>query len=449
MLQRQHGDQFKSKVLFCSSTGISGTVIKAPTIHSLLGLGLGSEDADQRVDTISDSVRERWMNCSTIVWDEVAFSAHSLMQLVYDMGELLRPGCWHGPEKSIQLIILGDFLQTSPVADFELKEGVQQDEAQQQDYHRPDAKFVFEAECWPLLLFECILLPGSRRHGDVRFRMLLDKLSVGRIDDEVRNCIKVLMQQQMPADIKQCVSLFPTKKQAFQHNNKCLRECLESARVVCGSKKHSYQCVTVGERNKKKWKRMYDGMMVVDLLELCTDANVLLIRNMDEDLKNGTVASCEDFVHCDTVEIVEALMEDLQCSEEVALQYARQVNPGMVWPRIRTADGVVVVLGPRLFSMCDNQGVVIVSQIQVPLLLSWAMTIHKSQSLTLPRVAVRLSRGMRHGQFYTALSRARSMEGVYIVGMSVNWMTCVVVHPLVLKWLKEQPWKRLVKVPDQ
>lgn len=71
---------------------------------------------------------------------------------------------------------------------------------------------------------------------------------------------------------------------------------------------------------------------------------------------------------------------------------------------------------------------------QIPLILAWAMSIHKSQGQTIQRVKVDLGRVFEKGQIYVALSRATSLEGLQVLRFDPKK---VMAHPEVIKWSKE------------
>ncbi|ETW77510.1 hypothetical protein HETIRDRAFT_247956, partial [Heterobasidion irregulare TC 32-1] len=85
------------------------------------------------------------------------------------------------------------------------------------------------------------------------------------------------------------------------------------------------------------------------------------------------------------------------------------------------------------FRVEDNEGTVLARRVQVPLILAWAISIHKSQGQTIQRVKVDLGRVFEKGQSYVALSRAASMEGLQVLRFDPNK---VVAHPKVIEWSK-------------
>ena len=81
-------------------------------------------------------------------------------------------------------------------------------------------------------------------------------------------------------------------------------------------------------------------------------------------------------------------------------------------------DGSMCTFGTEQFEMRDATGRVIVTRMQVPLVLAWACTIHKSQGLSLDRVKMDLTKCFASGQAYVAVSRARTLGGLQIVSMN-------------------------------
>jgi len=85
------------------------------------------------------------------------------------------------------------------------------------------------------------------------------------------------------------------------------------------------------------------------------------------------------------------------------------------------------------FRVEDNEGIVLARRVQVPLILAWALSIHKSQGQTLQRVKVDLGKVFEKGQSYVALSRAATMEGLQVLRFDPKK---VCAHPKVIEWNK-------------
>jgi len=86
---------------------------------------------------------------------------------------------------------------------------------------------------------------------------------------------------------------------------------------------------------------------------------------------------------------------------------------------------------PETWKVELPSGEVQVSRVQLPLILAWAMSIHKSQGQTLERVKVDLGKVFEKGQAYVALSRATSLEGLQVLNFSADKVNA---HPKVAQW---------------
>jgi hypothetical protein len=96
-------------------------------------------------------------------------------------------------------------------------------------------------------------------------------------------------------------------------------------------------------------------------------------------------------------------------------------------PVIETHDGRSITVPPMDWAVEEN-GRVRAKVSQVPLRLAWAITIHKSQGMSMDQAAMDLSRIFEHGQGYVALSRVRSLAGLHLLGWSESALS---VHPEV------------------
>ena len=102
---------------------------------------------------------------------------------------------------------------------------------------------------------------------------------------------------------------------------------------------------------------------------------------------------------------------------------------GTGYPIIETRDGREIVIAPVDWAVEEN-GKVRAKLAQIPLRLAWAITVHKSQGMSMDAAAMDLSRAFEYGQGYVALSRVRTLQGLRLLGWSEGAMQ---VHPEVLK----------------
>jgi len=101
------------------------------------------------------------------------------------------------------------------------------------------------------------------------------------------------------------------------------------------------------------------------------------------------------------------------------------------WPLVRFTNGCELLCAPLEFTVEGFMGNTEASRLQVPLILAWALSIHKSQGQTLTRVKVDLGRIFEKGQAYVAISRATTMEHLEIVNFQPGK---IMAHPRVTQW---------------
>jgi ATP-dependent DNA helicase PIF1 len=100
-------------------------------------------------------------------------------------------------------------------------------------------------------------------------------------------------------------------------------------------------------------------------------------------------------------------------------------DPDDGFPVVRTRRGSRIVAEPAKWKI-DEAGRERASITQVPLRLAWAMTVHKSQGMSLDAAVIDLSRAFEYGQGYVALSRLRSLAGLHLLGLNERALR---VHP--------------------
>lgn len=121
-----------------------------------------------------------------------------------------------------------------------------------------------------------------------------------------------------------------------------------------------------------------------------------------------------------------------------------------VWPIVRFHNGQVRTIYAEcsVTQLGDEEPYSILARTQIPLAQAWAMTIHKSQGLTMDQVVVNVSNVFEEGQVYVALSRAKSLDGLKIIGDSADLRVGLGGNPEV-QWFLNEKFGLIVKTKEQ
>lgn len=195
--------------------------------------------------------------------------------------------------------------------------------------------------------------------------------------------------------------------------------------------------------------KLLANCMAPPLLTLKIGAQVMLIKNIDESLVNGSLGNVVAFMNEKTFEIYDANEQqpdtDRDFEEEMGLTFRQAKNrlKSMIskdvvgdtakeYPLVRFPlhDGTSrdLLCQPEDWKVELPNGEIQAQRKQVPLILAWALSIHKAQGQTLQRVTVDLRKVFEKGQAYVALSRATCQEGLQVKGFDKNK---VMAHPRV------------------
>ena len=190
-------------------------------------------------------------------------------------------------------------------------------------------------------------------------------------------------------------------------------------------KPYVYDALDAGEKILRE--KLLQNMMAPKRLELRVGAQVMLIKNMDETLVNGSLGIVKKFMTES-----EYALNDVQ-SSLIGIDVKKRMNVlssylnpdssgaggGKPYPYVEF-HGVngdtrgILVRGEEWKSELPN-GIIQASRSQLPLILAWALSIHKAQGQTLDRVKVDLGRVFEKGQAYVALSRATTKHGLQVL----------------------------------
>ena len=346
-------------VAVTASTGIAATHIGGMTIHSWSGVGI--KDLLTPFDLEQISTRERIVKrakaAQVLVIDEISMLDGKVLDMVDQVLKTVRQS--EEPFGGVQIVCIGDFFQLPPVT-------------RQGDMMR----YAFECNAWlhmkPLICY----ITEQYRQDDEILLGLLGSIRRNEIEEEHYTLLEE--QKDIANDQIEPTRLFTHNADVDAVNNQKLAE------LPGGAKRY--------QMNGKGSKPMVEGLvkncLSPESLILKEDAMVMCTKNnFEAGYVNGTLA--------------------------------RVVRFDEGFPVIETMEGREILMRPVTWELAEDKKVL--AQIeQLPLRLAWAITVHKSQGMSLDAAEIDLSKAFVYGQGYVALSRVRSLAGLKVLGMHPN-----------------------------
>lgn len=432
-LQAKHG---YNSVGVTASTGLAACNIGGQTLHRFLGIGLGVAE----VHVLEKSIRSkpamfrRWQMWKVLIIDEISMIDGKLFTKIEQLARVLRGN--DAPFGGIQIVCTGDFFQLPPIA----KNGV--------------AQYCFETSIWDVVIEKTILLTEVfRQSGDSELIDMLNALRFGKMEKEMIEKFLQLQRPKVYDDGIEPTELFPTREEVKNANNKRLQAINATAKV--------YDAVdSVLYENDAK---LLDNLMCEKRLVIKPNAQVMYLKNREDSIVNGSIGKvvffCTETLFSPIRELYDdSFLYDNSILQEVMLltnkigksdafsdqetiiynqipperkskfdallKEAKLVN-SEVYPVVNFKDKYgdhAILVVPEEFTIdCGSNGKKReITRTQLPLLLSWAMSIHKSQGQTIQRLKVDLKRIFEDGQVYVALSRAVNKENLEIKNFDAN-----------------------------
>lgn len=363
-------------IAITASTGRAAFSIGGTTLHSFAGVGLGKEDAKTLIGKAlyNKKISNRWNITEVLIIDEISMLDADYFDKLNQLGKALRKSS--KPFGGIQLILTGDLLQLPPVSE-------------DNNYK----KRIFEADCWKQCIDEYIVLYEVFRQEDLKFAEVLTYIRLGEINDDITEFIENLSQDKQYDSESGPVNLYSTKARTDKYNKENLDK-IEGETIVYNAR---------DKYKSKSNSSTLNSCPAVSSLELKVGAQVMLIKNTNQHLVNGTVGTVIGFTNVSE--------DSIKTVQNISLESLPIV-------RFDLADGRLFtrVVKRELWSQTLPTGEEIASRQQIPLILAWAVTIHKSQGQTIQRLKVDLSDIFESGQVYTALSRAVSPDTLQVTG---------------------------------
>ncbi|EPX71578.1 pif1 helicase Pfh1 [Schizosaccharomyces octosporus yFS286] len=422
------------RVAVTASTGLAACNIGGVTLHSFAGAGLARESVDFLVSKIKKNKKSmtRWLRTKVLIIDEVSMVDADLMDKLEEVGRVIRKDA--RPFGGIQLVLTGDFFQLPPVPD-----------------SGKEAKFCFESNTWKTALDYTIGLTHVFRQKDEEFVNMLNELRLGRLSENSVRKFRFLSREINYADGLLPTELFPTRNEVERSNGMRMQQIHQDPITFT-----SIDSGTVRDREFRD--KLLQNCMAPAQLVLKINAQVMLIKNIDDQLVNGSLGKVIGFIdeetyqiekkdaemqgrnpfEYDTLDVLPYDLPDVKQKKHKLLSMKKASSISTKWPlvRFKLANGGerTIVVQRETWNIELPNGEIQASRSQIPLILAYAISIHKAQGQTLDRVKVDLGRVFEKGQAYVALSRATSQKGLQILNFSPSK---VMAHPKVVQFYKQ------------
>lgn len=436
-LRRKHG-QFSVGVT--ASTGLAACNINGQTLHKFLsiGLGLGSpQDLAIRIKR-NGPAKKRWISLKVLIIDEILMIDGKLFTKIDEVAKIIRNS--QLPFGGIQIVCTGDFFQLPPVS------------------KTNESEYCFQSPAWNRAITRTITLTQVfRQKGDSELIDMLNSLRCGDLDQAMIAKFHLLSRKVAYNDGIEPTELYPTRQEVKRANETRLRLLPGATHVFRAQDNVS----------DPQLKKNYDNLMCEELLELKEGSQVMYLKNHPDNIVvNGSIGTVIGFLTdnvwgslCSlfgTRELIDPSKEfidlvlflsgiagttsftdeqretfsifplEWQSKATKLTSDARQMNKNDLLPVVnfKAADGgfTVILVRREEFSvdqvrMTSIKGNVPekLTRVQLPILLAWAMSIHKAQGQSIDRLRVDLRKIFEKGQVYVALSRATSKEHLEVV----------------------------------
>lgn len=348
-------------VAVTASTGIAATHMDGRTVHSWSGMGIRGTLTEYDLKKIARNAKtkNRVGRTKVLIIDEISMLGAIQLENVDQICRRIKePFLSFG---GMQVVLCGDFFQLPPV----------------NRYGRPEIKFAFLSPVWKELDLKICYLDEQHRQKDNLMLSALNDIRGKKVTEKTRKLILSRENKPIAGSVK------PTK--LFTHNadaDAVNKEELEKLKT----KPFSYSMRSSG--NKKLIEYLKAGCLAPEKLVLKKGAQVMFVRNnFEKEYVNGTLGTVIDF-------------------DETSKM-----------PIVKTTRGKEILAVPETWEV-DDYGKTLAEIIQLPLRLAWAITVHKSQGMSLDAAEIDLRKSFEYGMGYVALSRVRSLEGISLLGIN-------------------------------
>ncbi|MCJ7764917.1 MAG: AAA family ATPase [Thiovulaceae bacterium] len=382
----EHYSSEGKKTAKLASTGMAATLIGGQTLHSFLDLGIADSieelERQGRLET-KKKIKKLIASMDLIIIDEISMVSAPVF-------EMIRLRLLQSDFKGA-ILVVGDFLQLPPVV---------------RGYG--EIYFAFESESWQRFDFRTVTLEINHRSSDIDFVKVLDRVRFAEISDDEHLYLHHLIKP-IGEDLSQYTYLYGKNYSASRHN--------EAQLAFIESDEMCYEAQVLKHDNKtteKEIERFLSDARIEAQLRLKVGAPVLFTRNA-WNYFNGERGQI--------VRLNEGVVF-VEKSEGVVVKLERAAMAKTQWKE-KTIEGKKEMVEEAKFSVH-----------QYPIALAFAITIHKSQGMSIEDLIIETTEIFAPSQFYVALSRATSPHRLILKQPLTDWCNLAFVNPKALSFVQ-------------
>lgn len=358
----QYLKEHRIPVAVTASTGIAATHMNGMTIHSWAGIGIRENLSLQHLSNLKKRkyFRDKMDKVKVLVIDEISMLHRNQLDLVNQVLKFFKENelAFGG----VQVVFSGDFFQLPPIGN---------------EWETAREKFAFMSTAWleaePVI---CYLTEQHRQESN-ELNMILNEIRQGNVSENSISLLETRLEFH-PDEGEQETKLFTHNSDVDRINKMYLEQIGGASKVFKAETKGNEVLVDVLKKS----------VLAMENLELRRGAQVMFVKNNYEvGYVNGTMGRVTGF--------------------------NSEGNP-----LVKTFDGELIEAKPESWAIEDETGRALASFTQIPLRLAWAITVHKSQGMTLDAAMIDLSKAFEKGQGYVALSRLKDLQGLRLRGLN-------------------------------
>jgi len=358
-----------------STTGLSAMNIKGQTIHSWAGIGICAKSVDSVVMDIlykKPALLQQIKECKILAIDEISMLDGNTLNYINEVFKKVRTNL--NPFGGIQVLLFGDFFQLPPV--------------------KKENGFCFNSVTWEQLKLKPVILTKIYRQNDLNFINALNNARVGKLEHED---VKLFKSKNVEPEDTDILHIFSTNKEADSHN------ILKFAQID----KPISSFVT----KDYVYKYQGDKGIALEIVDFNIDGfefeQINNLKRLEKDCKAPAVLQLKE--GCKVM-----LLKNLSFGYGLvngSTGTVKTIDESGIFVKFDNGRGQFIA--KEIFEYW-HEGRLVATREQYPLRLAYAITIHKSQGMSLDTAKVDLTRIFEAGQAYVALSRARTLEGLYL-----------------------------------